>query len=74
MQPLLIILLVLAMLATVFFLVRGIVAFIRTTEADLTGDGPNMSGRAQNKAMQGRIAMQAAAVLIVVLLLVMAGR
>lgn len=74
MQTLLILLLGLAMIATVFFLVRGIVAFLKTTESDLMGDGPNMSGRAQNKAMQGRIAMQAVAVLIVVILLVMTGR
>ncbi|NNC73306.1 MAG: hypothetical protein HKN78_10595 [Sphingomonadaceae bacterium] len=74
MQTILLLLLGLAMIATVFFLVRGIVAFLKTTENDLMGDGPNMSGRAQNKAMQGRIAMQAAAVLIVVILLVMTGR
>ncbi len=66
--------LVLAMAATVFFLIRGIVAFIKTTEADLMGDGPNESGRAQNKAMQGRVAMQAVAIVIVVLLLLLMGR
>jgi len=71
MQILLTILLVAAMIATVFFLIRGIVAFLRTTEADLMGDGPNQSGLKQNKAMQGRIVMQAAAVLIVVLLLLL---
>lgn len=74
MQIVLTILLIAAMLATVFFLVRGIIAFLKTTEQDLMGDGPNMSGRAQNKAMQGRIAMQAAAVVVAVLLLVMMGR
>lgn len=74
MQIFLIILLVVAMGATVFFLVRGIVTFLKTTEADLTGDGPNRSGMAQNKAMQGRIVMQAAAVVIVVLLLLLMGR
>lgn len=74
MQILLIILLVAAMGATVFFLVRGIVAFLKTTEADLMGDGLNRSGLTQNKAMQGRIAMQAVALVIVVLLLLLMGR
>lgn len=74
MQILLILLLIAAMGATVFFLVRGIVAFLKTTEEDLMGDGPNRSGMAQNKAMQGRIIMQAAAVAIVVLLLLLMGR
>lgn len=74
MQILLIILLVAAMGATVFFLVRGIVAFLKTTEADLMGDGPNLSGRRQNKAMQGRILMQAIAVVLLVLLLLLMGR
>ncbi len=74
MQTLLIILLVAAMAATVFFLVKGIISFLKTTEADLTGTAPNMSGHRQNKAMQGRILMQAVAVVIVVLLLLLMGR
>ncbi|MCA1748351.1 MAG: twin transmembrane helix small protein [Sphingomonadales bacterium] len=74
MQTILVILLVAAMGATVFFLVRGIVQFLRTTEADLKGEGPNQSARLQNRAMQGRIAMQAIAVVIVVLLLLLMGR
>lgn len=69
----LIILLVLAMLGAAFMLIRGIVAFLKTTEEDLKsqGTGPSASGLKQNKAMFGRIAFQAAAVLIVVLLLLM---
>ncbi|QLC26728.1 hypothetical protein HFP57_00285 [Parasphingopyxis algicola] len=47
---------------TVYFLVRGIVAFLATTEAELTGDGPSESARAQNRAMQGRVLLQAVAV------------
>ena len=74
MQTILIILLIAAMAATVYFLVRGIISFLKTTEADLTGSGINQSGLRQNKAMQGRIAMQAVAVLIVVLLLLLMGR
>lgn len=69
-NTILIILLIVAMAATLFFLVRGIIAFLRTTEADLTGTGTYVSGRAQNKAMQGRIIFQAVAVAIIVLILI----
>lgn len=68
MTTFLIILLVLAMLATVAMLVRGIVIFLRTTEADLTGTGPSISGQRQNKAMMGRVMFQAVAVILVVLI------
>ena len=52
-------------------LVRGIIAFLRTTEADLKSDssGPSASGLKQNKMMQGRVAFQALAIVIVVLML-----
>ena len=44
MQLFLVLLLVAAMLATVFALIKGIVAFLRTTEAELkSGDGPSQS-------------------------------
>jgi Hypoxia induced protein conserved region len=68
------ILLVLAVIATVVMLVRGIIAFLQTTEADLKGDGlgPSASGVKQNKMMMGRIMFQAIAVLIVVLMLALA--
>ena len=71
MNTFLIILLVLAMLGAAFMLIRGIVAFLKTTEEDLKsqGTGPSASGLRQNKAMFGRIAFQAAAILIVALLL-----
>ena len=67
----LIILLVAAMLATVYALVRGIIAFLRTTEEDLKnmGDGPSESSKKQNKAMMHRVIFQAVAILIVVVLL-----
>ena len=71
MQIFLTILLIAAMAATVFFLIRGIIAFLKTTEEDLMGDGINQSGVKQNKAMQGRIIMQGVAVAIVVLLLLL---
>lgn len=65
------ILLILAMLATVFALVRGIIAFLRTTEADLKSDaaGPSQSAIKQNRAMMNRVIFQALAVLIAVVIL-----
>lgn len=67
----LILLLVAAMIATVVALVRGVVAFLKTTEEDLRGDGvgPSASSVKQNKAMMHRVIFQAVAILIVVILL-----
>jgi hypothetical protein len=64
-------LLIAAMIATVFMLVRGIVVFLKTTEAELKAGatGPSASGLKQNKAMMGRIFFQAIAVLIAALLM-----
>ncbi len=69
----LVILLVVAMLGALFMLVRGIVAFLKTTEEDLKSDGtgPSQSCLRQNKAMMGRVMFQAFAILIVALLLFM---
>ncbi len=72
MQVFLTILLVLAVIATVVMLVRGIISFLQTTEADLNGDGPSEGSLKQNKMMMGRIGFQAIAVVIVVLLLTLA--
>lgn len=68
-----IILLIAAMIGALFMLVRGIISFLRTTEADLKGDGvgPSQSSLRQNKAMMGRVTFQAAAILIVALMLLM---
>lgn len=74
MQTFLILLLVAAMIATVVALVRGIIAFLRTTEAELKGDGPARSSVQSNKMMQARVMFQALAVLIVVVILFAAGR
>jgi hypothetical protein len=74
MQTFLIILLIAAILATVVALVRGIVSFLRTTEAELTGEGPSASALKSNKMMQYRVLFQAVAVLIVVMILFMAGK
>ncbi|MPT49163.1 MAG: twin transmembrane helix small protein [Sphingobium sp.] len=69
------ILLIGAMAATVFMLVRGIIAFLRASEADLKSgtSGPSPSSLKQNKAMMGRILFQGLAVIIVVLLLIAHG-
>lgn len=67
----LILILVAAMIATLFALIRGIVAFLRTTEEELknTGSGPSVSSQKQNKAMMQRVIFQAVAILIVVIML-----
>lgn len=66
------ILLVAAMIATVVMLVRGLIVFLKTTEADLRegGTGPSQSALKQNKAMMGRIMFQGLAIIIVILLLI----
>lgn len=72
MQTFLVILIVLAALATLGALIRGIVIFLKTSEADLTGTGAYLSGERQNKMMRMRIAFQALAVILVILLLMLA--
>ncbi len=68
--------LIAAMIATVVALIRGIVTFLQTTEAELKAgpDGPTASQVKSNKMMQFRIFFQALAVLIVVVILFAAGR
>lgn len=73
MHTILVILLILAMIATVVALVRGIVQFLRTSHEDLEGGGPNLSGERQNRMMRARILFQAAAIIIVILLLLLGG-
>jgi len=74
MQTFLVVLLILAMIATVAMLVRGIVQFLKTTEDDLTGTGPNVSGQKQNKAMMMRVMFQAVAIILVVLIALASSR
>jgi Hypoxia induced protein conserved region len=71
MNTFLIILLILAVIATVVMLVRGAIAFLQNTEKALNDDGtgPSISSIQQNKMMTGRIQFQAIAVIIVILLL-----
>ena len=72
MNGFLIFLLIVAMIGAVAYLVRGIVTFLKTTEEDLkSGVGPSQSSLKQNKMMMGRVTLQAAAILIVALLLFM---
>lgn len=68
------VLLIAAMIATVAALVRGIIVFLQTTEADLKGTGPSVAGVRSNKMMQFRIFFQALAIMIVVLILFLTGR
>lgn len=73
MKIVLILILIAAMVATVVALVRGIIAFLKVTEADLkSGAGPSQSALRSNKMMQQRILFQGAAIAIVALLLLMA--
>ncbi len=71
MSTVLTILIIVAMIATMVMLVRGVIIFLRTTEQDLKGEGPSASGMKQNKAMQMRILFQAIAIILVVLLLLL---
>ena len=72
MTTFLILLLVLLMGLTLFSLIRGVVAFLRTTKIDLeTGQGETATDMQllQNKMMFNRIKYQALAVVVVVILL-----
>lgn len=72
MTPILIILLVILCGLVVFSLVRGIIAFLKTTKIDLeSGEGETVTEMQlmQNKAMFARIKYQALAVVVVAILL-----
>jgi hypothetical protein len=59
----------------VFSLIKGIVAFLKTTKIDLeTGEGETASDMqlAQNKAMFARIKYQALAIVVVAIILAVA--
>ncbi|NIJ17433.1 twin transmembrane helix small protein [Sphingobium vermicomposti] len=75
MNTILVIALILAMGATLFALVRGIIAFLQATKEQLnsTDSGPSRSSLKQNKMMMNRILFQAAAVIVVAILLLMKG-
>lgn len=72
MQTFLIILIVILCVLVVVSLVRGIVAFLKSTKIDLeTGEGENVSEMQvlQNKMMFNRIKYQALAIVAVAILL-----
>lgn len=75
MNVVLILALLAAMAATMFALIRGIVAFLQTTKEELNAPdgGPSPSSLKQNKMMFNRILFQALAIIIVVLILLMSG-
>ena len=64
MTPLLMILLVLAMAATAYVLVRGVISM---------ASGKDVTGEQSQKWMQRRVLFQAVAIVIVVLILIVAG-
>lgn len=71
MNTFVVILIILFAVAALVSLIRGIVAFLQTTEAELKAgtDGPSLSSQKQNKMMFARVGFQALAVLACVLLL-----
>ncbi|GGD62978.1 hypothetical protein GRI62_12910 [Erythrobacter arachoides] len=73
MNTLLAIVIALLAIMVIVSLVRGIIAFLQTTKIDLEGGGANMEElqMRQNKAMFARIKYQAAAILVVAVLLAM---
>jgi hypothetical protein len=74
MNTFLIILLVIFVIGAAVSLVRGIIAFLKTTEADLNdqAEGPSVSGMKQNKMMINRVLFQGAAVVVAILILALA--
>lgn len=75
MNTFLVILLIAAMLATVVALVRGVIAFLQDSHAQVrNGEGPSAASLKSNKMMQMRVFFQALAILIVVVILFVAGR
>ena len=67
-----VILIIVAAVGAVVALVRGVIAFLKTTEQDLkNGTGPSQSSLKQNRMMMMRVTFQAGAVLLVALLLLL---
>ena len=73
MSTFLIILIAAAAIAALVSLIRGIVSFLQTTEAELKSGaaGPSVSSQKQNKMMFARLMFQALAVVLCVLLLLL---
>ena len=64
-------LLIAAMLAVVFVLIKGLVNMAQTTSQDLEGDGPSERSLRSQKLMQQRILLQGVAIAIIAILLMM---
>ncbi|WP_404336318.1 twin transmembrane helix small protein [Sphingomonas sp. MMS12-HWE2-04] len=64
-------LLVAAILAVLVVLIRGLVNMAGTTRADLEGEGPSERALKSNKLMQQRILLQAVAIAIIAIILLM---
>jgi hypothetical protein len=60
------------MLATLFFLIRGLINMAGTTSQDLEGPGPSERALKSNKLMQKRIMFQGIAIGIIALILLFA--
>ncbi|WP_088184800.1 twin transmembrane helix small protein [Sphingobium sp. Z007] len=75
MNTILVIALILAMIATLVALVRGIISFLQTTkeELNLPEGVVRPSSLKQNKMMMNRVLFQAAAIIIVAILLMAKG-
>lgn len=75
MNVFLILLVVAAAIGALVSLVRGVIALLKTTEADLNSReaGPSVSSVKQNKMMLTRITFQAVAVLLAAILLLSRG-
>jgi hypothetical protein len=69
----LVLLLVAAMLAVLFTLIRGLVTMAQATDDDWKGPGPSPRALKSNKMMQNRVLFQAGAIFVIVLLLLLAG-
>ncbi|MXP29878.1 hypothetical protein GRI58_13770 [Porphyrobacter algicida] len=75
MTTFLVIILIGLMLATLISLIRGVVAFIRSTKVDLESGGGDRATEMQllqNRMMMNRIKFQALAIVVVVILLAVA--
>ncbi len=75
MNTFLALLIIAAGIGAVVMLVRGIIAFLRTSHEELHSGqaGPSASSLKQNKMMFGRVGFQAIAVLLVAILLLLNG-
>ncbi len=75
MNTILVIALILAMIATLVALIRGIISFLQTTkeELNLPEGVVRPSSLKQNKMMMNRVLFQAAAIIIVAILLMAKG-